>query len=112
MLFMLDQSISGLLDDAAALDADELRDLIAAETLGKTRKGAIAGLTELLEAKEAEGVEAAPEPPSAPSGANAPPCTYCNTSEATTVHLGDGRKVAPGETVEVTPELARALANG
>lgn len=35
---------------------------------------------------------------------------FTNRSKGTTVHLGDGRKVAPGESAEVSPELAELLA--
>lgn len=43
----------------------------------------------------------APSPPA--------PSIFTNSTRATTIHLGDGRKVAPGESVEVTPELLRIL---
>ncbi len=37
------------------------------------------------------------------------PSVFTNRTARTTIHLGDGRKVAPGESVEVTPELLRIL---
>lgn len=50
-------------------------------------------------------------PPVAVAAPVAPPkpSIFTNRTHATTIHLGDGRKVAPGESVEVTPELLRIL---
>lgn len=41
-----------------------------------------------------------------------PPLVFTNTTANTTIHLGDGRKLAPGESVEVTAELLRELERG
>lgn len=38
-----------------------------------------------------------------------PPLVFTNTTANSTIHLGDGRKLAPGESVEVTAELLREL---
>lgn len=39
----------------------------------------------------------------------APSNVFTNTTEATTIHLGDGRKLAPGESAEVDPALLAVL---
>lgn len=48
------------------------------------------------------------EPAVEPVAPAAPPA-FTNTTAHTTIHLGDGRKVAPGETIAVTPELLARL---
>lgn len=35
--------------------------------------------------------------------------TFTNLNNNTTVHVGDGRKVLPGETIEVSAELKKTL---
>lgn len=37
------------------------------------------------------------------------PITVTNTVKGRTLHLGDGRKLAYGESAEVTPEIAALL---
>ncbi len=55
-------------------------------------------------------IERVAQPAAAPAPAAPPaPSVFTNRTHATTIHLGDGRKVAPGESVEVSPELLRIL---
>ena len=39
----------------------------------------------------------------------APDNVFTNTTTGTTIHLGDGRKLAPGESAEVEPALLAVL---
>lgn len=39
----------------------------------------------------------------------APSNVFTNTTDATTIHLGDGRKLAPGESAEVSPSIMALL---
>jgi hypothetical protein len=93
-LSLLDESVAELLDAAAGLPVEDLMVLLAAENAGKTRKNAVAGLEDLLAAQGSfcGGVEIVE-----------------NVTEATTVHIGDGRRLAPGESAEVAPEVAAIL---
>lgn len=58
--------------------------------------------------KPVEAVQAEAAPVAAPEA----PLVFTNTTANTTIHLGDGRKLAPGESVEVTEELLRVLESG
>lgn len=40
------------------------------------------------------------------------PLVFTNTTANTTIHLGDGRKLAPGESAKVSAELLRILESG
>jgi hypothetical protein len=123
-LSLLDQSVTKLLDAAKDLPAEDIEQLLAAETVGKTRTSAMAGLKALLAAEElveepnavVEGdnvpeapeeapSEPAPEQPAESTGPN----TITNCKKGTTLHLGDGRKLAFGESGNVSHELADHL---
>ena len=57
--------------------------------------------------------EAAPVVQEEPAPAPGDPVEYVeNISRATTIHLGDGRKIGPGETMELSPAEAKALRAG
>lgn len=102
-LTLLDQGVAKLLEAAADLPPDDIADLIAAEQDGKTRKGAVEGLQALWDAKVAgpTEVDAQAEP--------IPDNIVTNTREGFVLHLGDGRKLAFGESAIVAPEDAEVL---
>lgn len=58
-----------------------------------------------FEPETVEDVEA-PEPVEEPK---APGNVFTNTTKGTTIHLGDGRKLAPGESAEVSLDLMTLL---
>ena len=106
---ILDQSVPKLLEAAKGLSRDEIEQLIAAETLGKTRKSAIEGLNELMASKPEIVAEAQPEPEPEPDEAPSGEVLVANTTKGTTLHLGDGRRLAYGESAYVIRALAANL---
>lgn len=124
-LTLLDQSVPKLLAAAAELPLEDLVSLIGAEQVGKTRKSAIDGLTALVAEKTgdaesvAEAIEEAVEEPEGEILENAGPLeptiswenpnVVTNCQPGTTLHLGDGRKLAHGESAEVSADLAAFL---
>ena len=116
-LTLLDQSVAKLAEDAAELPLEDLLALLGAEQIGKTRKGAIDLLEGLIAAfeppvddgDEAEDEGEAEDPALAPIIEAPSPNTITNCIPGTMLHLGDGRKLAHGESAEVGAELAEAL---
>lgn len=106
---ILDGNVASVREKAARLPIGELQALLVAERNGKTRKGAIAVLEELIDLAQPEEPIADDEPPG--SVVEIPPglVLFTNDTEATCIHLGDGRKLAPGASAAVTPELLAIL---
>jgi hypothetical protein len=90
-LSILDKPIRLIMEALSGVSREEARALLAAEEAGKTRKGVV----ELLE----ELTEEAPRDP----------CLVRNIVPGTTLHLGDGRKLAFGEEARVSPEQAQFM---
>lgn len=59
---------------------------------------------DVLEVSDDETASDAPVASEVPTGN-----MFTNTSKTTTIHLGDGRKLAPGESAEVSPSLMAVL---
>lgn len=89
---ILDKPIRIIREAVRGIAADDAKALLAAEEDGKTRKGVVDLLKEVL------AEEPAPDP-----------CLIRNHRPGVTLHLGDGRKLAFGEQAEVSPELAALL---
>lgn len=114
--------------ERSTLKALDLQNMLAAERAGKARKGVLSVVEDILEKttqwdarneasrqraiadKERRAFSEKKFAPGeeTPTGA----LTFTNTTANTTIHLGDGRKLAPGESAEVTAELLRALELG
>ena len=99
---ILDQSVKRIGEFLAELEptAEDIAALIEAEQAGKTRAGAIALLESFLPAEVIEPVEE-DEPHDV--------VTITNDKPGTTLHLGDGRRLAFGESAEVPAYLASAF---
>lgn len=118
-LSLLDQSVPNLLKAARELPAEDIEQLLAAETVGKTRTSAMAGLQSLLAAEElveeprdnavVEGEDVPDEPEVVEDATPAGPNTVTNCVKGSALHLGDGRKLAFGESADVSHELAEQL---
>lgn len=124
-LTLLDQSVAKLVDAAADLPVEDLVALLGAEEIGKTRSSAIASLKELIAMRtvldEAEepieepegGVILVDAEPLNPTISWDNPNVVTNCVEGTVLHLGDGRRLAYGESEQVSAEIAALLrANG
>ncbi len=127
-LSILDGSVANLREKAADLPLDDLLALLGAEQIGKTRKGAIAALEEMIAASAVDEPVIGPDAPDdhivsdfdeAPLADDEPPgsvieippgmALFTNETAGTCIHLGDGRKLAPGESAAVSPELLAQL---
>lgn len=122
-LTLLDQSVAKLAEDAAELPLEDLLALLGAEQIGKTRKGAIdllEGLIASLEMDEPNPAEPANDIEALGdeimcealdldgSFVIVPmddPRVVHNSTPNTTLHLGDGRRLAFGH-FAIAPELA------
>lgn len=107
-LSILDKPIRAIREALAGISPDEAKVLLEAEQNGKTRKGAIAAIEESLEG----ALVAAGEKPSEPVS-NEPNDGRVGIRsvlpEGSTLHLGDGRQLASGETARVSPSDAAFL---
>lgn len=99
-LSLLDGSVPALEKAIPSLSVGELELLLDAEKNGKTRIGAV----KVLEAAIAAYTEIAEE-----DAAPAPGNIIENIIPGTTLHLGDGRRLAFGESAEVLPAIAAQL---
>lgn len=95
---ILDKPIRAIREALADISSGDAKALLEAEQNGKTRKGVIAALEEVL---------AEPEPePSAYEPDDGRVEVRSILPEGTVLSLGDGRNIEPGETARVTPALA------
>ena len=108
-LSLLDGSVEKLREAIPNLSIGELETLRAAEIIGKTRKGAIAAIDEALAAAEPVDDDEPQEVDALEADLATDPNCVRNIIPGTTLHLGDGRKLAFEEMAVVESELAALL---
>ena len=96
-LSLLDGSVAALTEALPSLSLDDLEALLAAEQAGKTRIGAVKAIEAAIDAALADAAE-----PLADEEFE----TIESIMHGSELHLGDGRRLAFGETAIVTTAIA------